>query len=289
MPHLFEVANKYRGKVTFLALSDEKVETVEPFLSKKSNIEGKTWGEAMPYSVATDPDLSVKNAIHKAAGEQGIPSTFIISGGKIQWIGHPMSMDKPLAEILAGEWDIEKARKGRSEMIAARAELAKLAAIVKEARKSGNWGPAMSALEGAIEKNPGNPSLQLQKWEMLLLDMTESDEAYTYGEKLVSKNWDNAMLLNQVAWTVVDDQRVKTRDLKFAMRVAERAALLSDHEDGAILDTLARAYYESGQLAQAVEWQRKAVKFSAGEMKAELQKALDKYEAQLGKKKGTVL
>ncbi len=199
-----------------------------------------------------------------------------------------MSLDGPLASVVAGEWSIDEARQARAERIAAQQEMAKLQGVLRRARASGEWGEAMKALDAAIAKRPGNAGLQLEKWNVLLLQMGNSKEAYAFGEKLVSKNWDDPMLLNQVAWTVVDDRRVKSRDTDFALRVAKRAAELTDHKDGAILDTLARAYYEGGELARAVEWQRKAVKHAAGPMKEDLQKVLEKYEAEKKEKKGGV-
>ena len=39
------------------------------------------------------------------SGRNGIPSAFIVKGGQIQWIGHPMEMDGPLAEIKSGKFD----------------------------------------------------------------------------------------------------------------------------------------------------------------------------------------
>ena len=45
-----------------------------------------------------------------AAGQNGIPTAFIINGdGQVAWIGHPMGMDEPLAEIVDGTWDISVA------------------------------------------------------------------------------------------------------------------------------------------------------------------------------------
>jgi len=70
---------------------------------------------------------------------------------------------------------------------------------------------------------------------------------------------------------------VKNRRLDFALRVAERAVELSKGEDASILDTLARAHYERGELNKAIEVQKKAVKKAEGPMKEDLQRVLDKY------------
>ena len=285
MPHLSKLAKEYKGKVTFIGLSDESVEKVGGFLAQPSKVaEGKTWGEAMAFAVATDPDLSVKKEIFSAAGQRGIPSTFIISGGKIQWIGHPMSMDKPLAQIVAGDYDIEKAQKAHAEKIAAQKMMGELQKLIAEANTSGNWDAALKFLDEGIAKYPTNANLEMTKWNILLLYAHRDEEAYTLGNKMIEKMWDDSMALNQIAWTVVDDKNVKTRDLKFALKVAERANELTESKNGAIIDTLARVHYESGGLEKAVAWQRKAVENAEGDMKDQLLEVLKKYEAELGGK-----
>ena len=116
MPHLAEIQKKYKDQVTVLAISDEDLATVEAFMAKDSIIEGKTWAQAMSFVVATDPDKSVKTEIFSAAGRRGIPSSFIIGkDGKIEWIGHPIRIDEPLAAVLDGTWDREAARKKYDE------------------------------------------------------------------------------------------------------------------------------------------------------------------------------
>ena len=67
------------------------------------------------------------------------------------------------------------------------------------------------------------------------------------------------------------------------MKTAKRANELTKGEDAAILDTVARVYYEKGDLESALEWQRKAVKFAddspVGE---EVRETLEKYEDEAG-------
>ena len=42
----------------------------------------------------------------RAAGQSGIPTAFIVGKtGQVEWIGHPMTMDEPLAQVVAGDWD----------------------------------------------------------------------------------------------------------------------------------------------------------------------------------------
>ena len=87
-------------------------------------------------------------------------------------------------------------------------------------------------------------------------------------------------MLNQLAWTIVDAPGLEKRDLDLALRTAQRAVELTHEREVAILDTLARAYFEKGQIDQAIEWQGKAVaQADDPDMKKDLAETLAKYKA----------
>ena len=74
---------------------------------------------------------------------------------------------------------------------------------------------------------------------------------------------------------------MKYRDLNFALKAAERANNLTDGQDHAILDTLARAWFDKGDLKRAIAFQEKAVAMSpdGSQMKEELKQTLERYVA----------
>ena len=79
---------------------------------------------------------------------------------------------------------------------------------------------------------------------------------------------------------MVDSRSVQTRDLEFAMKAAIRASSLTDDKDAAILDTVARVYYEMGDLRSALEWQRKAVEHLDPDSRqgSQLKRTLEQYQ-----------
>jgi tetratricopeptide (TPR) repeat protein len=81
------------------------------------------------------------------------------------------------------------------------------------------------------------------------------------------------MTLNYLAWTILDTPGLQNRDLDLALEIAKKAAEVCKNEDCEILDTLARAYFEKGDLDKAIEVQTMAVE------KCPLKKTLDKYKA----------
>jgi hypothetical protein len=76
----------------------------------------KTMGEKMDYHVAMDTaDTFMADNWMKAAGQNGIPTAFLVQSGKVVWIGHPMGGLEPvLKEAAAGKLDMEKVKQ-RSE------------------------------------------------------------------------------------------------------------------------------------------------------------------------------
>ena len=63
------------------------------------------------------------------------------------------------------------------------------------------------------------------------------------------------------------------------MKAATRGCELTDYEDASLLDTLARAYYEKGEVKTALKYQRMAVEQAEGTpMANELREVLIKYE-----------
>ena len=116
MPHLAELQNKYRGeKVQIISVSDESVDEVKDLLSQQNEDVGKSFEEiTSAYSLTTDPDGSVQEDYMAAAGENGIPTSFIVGkSGLIEWIGHPMELDEPLQEVVNDSWDREAYKEER--------------------------------------------------------------------------------------------------------------------------------------------------------------------------------
>ena len=77
-------------------------------------------------------------------------------------------------------------------------------------------------------------------------------------------------------------------ELKLALKAARRADDLTHGENPAILDTLAKVYFDSGDPARALELQQKAVKIVGQEDRAkagrleQYRKAVEKLDAGKG-------
>ena len=106
------------------------------------------------------------------------------------------------------------------------------------------------------------------------------------GEKIVKLGGKNSGLMNALAWQILTGEEIKHRDLELAMKAAQAALDASKGKDAAILDTYARALWDTGKKAEAAEYEKKAIAAcEVPEMKKELEKTLKKYEKEAGDKK----
>jgi len=230
--------------------TDTRLAGLKTFVDKR--------GDGMGYRVAFDEDRSMGVAWLDAAGQNGIPCTFIVGkDGMIDWIGHPMQMDAPLAGVLAGTWDRAKARQaaeaqGELETFAQK-ELPKLS---KAAQKSGDWKPVIECLDELEAKVSDPTEVRMMKFRVLARG-------------------------GQVAPACAT---------AVAQAAADKAVSLSKGQPE-ILDTQARVHFEMGDAAKALEIQRRAVAAAekAGvdaENLDEMKKALAQYEQAATSKKG---
>lgn len=287
IPHLTEMAKK-NPKVTFAGISvweqqpgDKSTEyqkTVVQFV--------KDMGAKMDYNVAYDtPEGAMAKLWMEAAGQDGIPAAFLVIDKKIAWIGHPMSLEPILEQVSKGTFD---AKAEAAKQAAKEAEAQKIQEALKpavEAAQAGDYKKAVAELDKAIAERPEIED-QVAMFKFNLLMQVDEAAFFAYGVKLSEGRYkDDAEMLNQIAWTFVDeDAPLKTRDFPAAIKIAERASELTKHKNAMILDTLAVAYFGDKKIDLAISTQEKAVAnldTTAGmtdEIRKEIKDRLEKFK-----------
>jgi tetratricopeptide (TPR) repeat protein len=188
-------------------------------------------------------------------------------------------MDDVLAGVVRDEWDREAFKIEFEEKLAPTREVMKVQPKIDAAVKAGDWNAAIITANQLSGSHPASGRLKSKLFRTMLRESDDFERTYDFGRTLMRANWDDPNFLNSISWTTVDDKDVKKRDLEFALEAALRANELTEEKEAAILDTLARVYFEKGDLKQAIKWQREAVKQAGGSPMAEqLEEALKKYE-----------
>ena len=156
--------------------------------------------------------------------------------------------------------------------------------MIEESQKAAtadDFKGSIAALDKLFAMDKGaEADFGTMKFQLLLLKAKDAAGASAYGNQLVDgalKNDSNG--LNEIAWTIVDPANtdLPKRDLKLAIKAAERSCELSKNKDAYAMDTLAKAYFDDGQTGRAAELQEKAVKLlspddkEAGTMKERLE------------------
>jgi thiol-disulfide isomerase/thioredoxin len=304
MPHLVELQKQYgeRG-VQLISVSDEDLDTVDAFLERnvppsllqKLNLNSEdASGDAGPktfrdltksYCLTTDPDGSVNEDYMQASGQMGIPTAFIVGkDGLIEWIGHPMEMDKPLAAVVDGTWD----REGYKKILARRQQVEGEMMKIFGKYEEGDFEGALKGIDNVLmlidddeEMRAGLTMMKLQ----LTLETNPADATAIFKSMLPSLK--DSQMLNEVAWSVVEaveEGKDVPGDLIAVAREAAEKAVKLDPNNGAVLDTLAHLVYFQGDLDKAIEIQTKAAKLEPGvdEIESFLER-LKKEKASKGK------
>jgi thiol-disulfide isomerase/thioredoxin len=258
MPHLSELARKYKGKAEVISI-DVKEDKKTDFLPKVERFV-KWSGDRMDYAVAVDDtdDIMQKTWL-TAAGSNGIPHLFIVDQqGKIAWHGHPNHMDDVLDAVVNGEYD-EAGKKRLEAALKKKEELYdSLGKRMMTARKNGDYKTALAAVEDMFHVFPGMRTyFTSNKYEFL--SHIDSAKARQYGDDAMAQLSPKDQLY--VAFFVLSAQSEGSYhpDYGFALKWLKLAAAKSDPEDKGVMATLAQAYYKTGNKKEAVKYQEKYI------------------------------
>jgi thiol-disulfide isomerase/thioredoxin len=270
IPHLTELQRKYRG-VTFIGVSiwEKDQAEVRPFVDKI--------GECMSYRVAVDSVAEKEDRFNgamgkawmDAAGQKFIPTAFVVNQeGKIVWIGDPTDLDRPMAKIVAGSWDLATAREERQRATKEEATILRLMGKVETALGTGDPGKIIAAVDEIVGEAPkAELTLGSEKLDALI-NLGPQDRALEYAKKLSQTQMgEYSQGLNVIAWRIVRPAvkfKLDEKLIQFALDIARRADEKADGRFPPIADTLARAYFVAGDMTKALETQERAVRLAQG-------------------------
>ncbi len=191
MPRLSVLANKYKDKVTVIGVGIMENKKTS---AQKISAFVDSMGLHMDYNVATEDSNFVETDWMLAAGERGIPKSFIINNeGRLAWIGHPSKIEQVLSGIIENRWDVEaelsKRVLNRKLQILDDSLYYDLMNYLPNRYKPNDKGQPDSAL-ALINRAVGNeaklkyaPHIAYNTFWALF--KTNPEKAYTYGKELM--------------------------------------------------------------------------------------------------------
>jgi thiol-disulfide isomerase/thioredoxin len=255
IPHLSELQKKYKDKgVVMVGVSvdgqgrHKTRDAVEPFVKEK--------GDDMNYVVALDNEAGDTNkAYQDAFMVPGIPNAYVIDKArKVVWHGHPEALETVLESVLAGKHDLAAARTADQERR-------------KKEEKRRSAQKLMDKYFDSVSKH------------------AESDSARRLGRLVFRAIGDDAWMLNGFSWNILTLEDLKYRDLELALEVGKAAYDACQGQDASIVDTYARALFDNGKMAEAIEYQKKAVELEKdADSRAGLEATLKEYQEKAAKK-----
>ena len=183
----------------------------------------------------------------------------------------PGCRDSSPTSPTTGDWD----RQAAIAQFQQQQRLKRLSQELGAKFRAGEWDDALNMLD-QLEQESGKSHGLAQMRLSVLQKAGRSEEASKLQVEMVEQAWDSPMALNEIAWGIATSKG--QGDLDLAFRAAQPASELRNHKDAATFDTLARIYYEKGQLDAAIEWQKKAVAQNQGNRSIVV--ALEKYAAE---------
>lgn len=304
IPHLTRLQQQYQD-VTFLSVYiwEEDPDAARKFV--------EDMGDRIGFRVAVDDvpsgevsrDGTMATTWMKAAEVFGIPQLFVVDGSsKIIAITDPRVLAKPLAKIVAGDWDVDQAAaRHRTRVLEDRPRRA-FSKRLREILDEPPTAEMLMKLKQLQEEFPKdkfpNEAVEIAWSSFRRLLQPDGNEALaldainTLRQQADSEAPEaRASSLNGIAWEIVDPQRPQLASetlLRIARDASRQADELTNESDWQIADTLARTLFIFGNSKLAFRVQLRAVRLALAELEpditniAELRSRLSDYARQSG-------
>jgi thiol-disulfide isomerase/thioredoxin len=206
--------------------------------------------DQMDYIVAVDDNQKTAAAYMQAFGVGTIPHAFVVDkSGAVAWHGSPMM-------------GLDKALE---DMLAGTYDI--------ETPKR------MDRIERTFQ----------QYFTTLVTTGQRSPEVDKLGNEVVMDAAKLPNVLNQFAWIILTDQRIKDRDLDLALRASKLSYDVTGGKDVNAIRVRAQALFSTGKIDEAIKTLKEAVAFcSDASCRSQIESELQRYETKAKEQKPAV-
>lgn len=258
MPHLTELAHKYKNDVTIVGFNVQELiaadDKMGDYFTKVENFVNNL-GDGMDYPVAVDDrEGNMWNNWMKAAGLGGIPSTFVIDQkGKIAWIGHPSNLDDVLKLVVEKKYTPEAfvaLRKIKGQKIAA------FTAEWEKVKSTKDYNKIIALADDMMVNVPGNKSNYIvAKYEAF--KAVDAAKAEQYIQFIAKENANDPLLLQSISKAI--SETGTPLEIEVAVAIMELAITRCAPDDPYAYSNLAAIYFKNNNIEKAVATQEKVV------------------------------
>jgi thiol-disulfide isomerase/thioredoxin len=194
------------------------------------------------------------------------------------------ALDKELGGINPGQpLDLKEVRRAArfqklmrdyQRAVAAGKSSAELAKLEQEATP-------LAPKDFKFENYRGNFTLQrvFQEYYRVVTGKGDASQLAALTQKLELIESSDVDAQTEIAWTLLTDESIKTRNPKLALKFAQAACTASGGNNPDVLDTYSRALFDNGDTAGAVKNLQHAIELTTDPArKAELQETLKSYQ-----------
>ena len=282
IPHLTELAKKYKDKVSIIGVSIwENLESDDPNPLKKVKDFVNSQGDQMNYFVAADDATdTIANTWMKPANEGGIPCSFIVNGeGIIAWIGHPAKMEEALTKVIDGTLDIKAAREAREVEH-------KFTRPIDEAIVKKDYAALLKTIDEAIAERP-NMEYSLTYNRFLALFHVDLEQGKKYSDKILEESNKAPGAYHMISSIFASNDDLTEDAYRFGLTIAKQGIEISP-ENIMLNGIEAEIYFHLSDKANAIKAINVAIEKAKNEPRTSkefremLDKSLKKYEAMKG-------
>ncbi|MFQ5462827.1 MAG: tetratricopeptide repeat protein [Phycisphaerae bacterium] len=168
------------------------------------------------------------------------------------------------------------------QLIAAEKHGDVLRRATREAVARKDWAEALARVDEMLAGRPADAALMKKKFKILVL-ADRPDDARNHAKDMYAGVKNDAMALNNFAWSLLTDSPFEGRFNELALTFAERCNKI-ETDNWMYVDTLALARFVNGDVESAVELETRAVELAGKNASPQLLKTLDRFETALADK-----
>lgn len=282
MPHLSELARKYKGRVEVIGVNvweagylDKPYETFLPKVKKFVD----QMGDKMAYNVAMETStLHMTRLWMDAASQTGIPASFLVKDGKVIWVGHPGDLDKILEDVLNGTYDMAAFAKGfEAQTKLAREQspqmklVSELFQAVQSAIQVKDYAKALRLIEEASVKLEPKFKGTTEALKLKVYVHSDPDQFLTLGKALKAKDAKVGVSIADAVLKVKEpglDARLYDAAIEEYKDMLAKGTYAGSLPDAYVHNWMSIIYDRSGRIAEAIAAQEKAIELGQKELDA---------------------